>query len=201
MYRALSTKHNTTSSKLKLRYLQQKHVKRDGQLNNAEKIKGKKSYYTFTLDNLLFFCYCFWCPSLTEPSMNLCPTLSVYTLINLYINSQEISSSVNQDKEFQVEVRRGKEKKVKPLFNGILGWVFWLASAFKRAWHRHRVVLACTPYGWVTDIFEVLLIHSMHCCLNRILIEAFLIHEFSFGHHYYMLIPQLSQFTVRGPSI
>ena len=31
----------------------------------------------------------------------------------------------------------------------MLGWVFWLASPFIRAWHRHRVVLACNPYGWV----------------------------------------------------
>ena len=30
-------------------------------------------------------------------------------------------SSVNQDKEFEVEVRRGKEKKVKSLFKGMLG--------------------------------------------------------------------------------
>ena len=56
---------------------------------------------------------------------------------------------MNQDKDLKVEVRRGKEKKVKALFKGMLGWVFWLASPFIRAWHRHRVVLACTPYGWV----------------------------------------------------
>ena len=56
-------------------------------------------------------------------------------------------ASMNQDKDLKVEVRRGKEKKVKPRFKGTLGWVFWLASPFIRAWHRHRVVLACTPYG------------------------------------------------------
>ena len=33
----------------------------------------------------------------------------------------------------------------------MLGWVFWLASPFIRVWHRHRVVLACTPYGWVVS--------------------------------------------------
>ena len=28
----------------------------------------------------------------------------------------------------------------------MLDWIFGLASPFTRAWHRHRVVLACTPY-------------------------------------------------------
>ena len=36
----------------------------------------------------------------------------------------------------------------------MLGWVFWFASPYIRAWHRHRVVLACTPYGWVNWAIE-----------------------------------------------
>ena len=45
----------------------------------------------------------------------------------------------------------------------MLGWVFWLASPFARAWHRHRVVLACTPHGWV----------SIHRIMSHFYIEWF----------------------------
>ena len=33
---------------------------------------------------------------------------------------------MNQDKDLKVEVRRGKENKVKASFKGMLGWVFWI---------------------------------------------------------------------------
>ena len=54
--------------------------------------------------------------------------------------------SMNQDKDFKSRSKKRKKgRRWKPLFKGMLGWVFWLASPFTRAWHRHRVVLACTP--------------------------------------------------------
>ena len=55
-----------------------------------------------------------------------------------YSDKDEIISSdsrVNQDKDLIVEVRRGKEKKIKAIFKGMLGWVFWIASLYIRAWH------------------------------------------------------------------
>ena len=46
-------------------------------------------------------------------------------------------------------MRKGKEKKIKAHYKEMLGWGFGLGSPFARAWHRHRVMLACTLYSWV----------------------------------------------------
>ena len=59
---------------------------------------------------------------------------------------------MNQDNDLEVEVRRGKETKLKaPSVLKGQDWLFGLASPFIRAWHRHRVLLACATYGWVSD--------------------------------------------------
>ena len=63
----------------------------------------------------------------------------------LQLSSKVIQARMKQAKECKVEVRKGKEQKVKAPFKQILGWVFGFALSFIRTWPRHRLVLACKP--------------------------------------------------------
>ena len=58
--------------------------------------------------------------------------------------------SVNQGEEFLGRSKKlKKEEGKKSPFIEMEGWVFGSASPLTRAWHWHRVVLACAPYDWV----------------------------------------------------
>ena len=50
----------------------------------------------------------------------------------------------------RIKKRKSEDGKSPILIKEMLGWGFWLVSPFTRSWHRHRVVLACSSYGWVT---------------------------------------------------
>ena len=89
-----------------------------------------------------------WMRCLAEWDEWLCEWHTVWQL-SAYFKGYSSDSSMNQDKDLKVKQEEEKWTRETPLSKGILGWVFWFTSPFTRAWHRHRIVLVCTPYSWV----------------------------------------------------
>ena len=63
-------------------------------------------------------------------------------------------SSMNQAKGILSRSEMRKEKKVKPLFIGILGWVIWLASPFIQA---YRVISGLPAFLAVAKRYFVII--------------------------------------------
>ena len=73
----------------------------------------------------------------------------------------------------------------------MLGLVFWLASPFFRAWHRHRVVLACTPYGWVQ-------FQPADICTTFTKLKTFLeLHSFEIRSYFELLLKMKQNVTFK----